>query len=118
MIIMMICITIIAIALAGYFARRALRTEERWIRASLKHAETEIALRISLKNLGKEYEKMKAHSMARCSKCGRIYTWKQVADLGNYYVCENCEAKQRRDRIHNISDRKHVAEEMINTITK
>lgn len=85
--IIMICITIIAIALAGYFARRALRTEERRIRASLKNAETEIALRRSL-------EKIKAHSMARCSKCGRIYTWKQVADHGNYYVCENCEAKQ------------------------
>ena len=26
---------------------------------------------------------IKAHSMARCGKCGRIYTWKQVADLGN-----------------------------------
>jgi predicted RNA-binding Zn-ribbon protein involved in translation (DUF1610 family) len=87
MIIMMICITIIAIALAGYFARRAKLMEKRRIRASLKSAETEIALRRSL-------EKMKAHSMARCSKCGRIYTWKQVADLGNYYVCENCEAKQ------------------------
>lgn len=85
--IIMICITIIAIALAGYFARRALRTEERRIRASLKHAETEIALRRSL-------EKIKAHSVVRCSKCGRLYTWKQVADLGNYYVCENCEAKQ------------------------
>lgn len=85
--IIMICITIIAIALAGYFARRALRTEERRIRASLKSAETEIALRRSL-------EKIKAHSVVRCSKCGRLYTWKQVADLGNYYVCENCEAKQ------------------------
>jgi Flp pilus assembly protein TadB len=72
MIIMMICITIIAIALAGYFARRAKLMEKRKIRASLKSAETEIALRRSLKNLGKEYEKMKAHSMARCSKCGRI----------------------------------------------
>lgn len=99
MIIMMICITIIAIALAGYFARRALRTEERRIRASLKHAETEIALRSTarhIKNLGTAYEKIKAHSLARCSKCGRIYTWKQVVDLGNYYVCENCEAKQRQ----------------------
>lgn len=85
--IIMICITIIAIALAGYFARRALRTEERRIRASLKNAETEIALRRSL-------EKIKAHSVVRCSKCGRLYTWKQVADHGNYYVCENCEAKQ------------------------
>ena len=94
MIIMMICITIIAIALAGYFARRAKLMEKRKIRASLKHAETEIALRRSLKNLGTAYVKIKAHSMARCSKCGRIYTWKQVADLGNYYVCENCEAKQ------------------------
>lgn len=92
----MICIIIIAIALAGYFARRALMTEERRIRASLKNAETEIYLRKSLKNLGKEYEKIKAHSMARCSKCGRLYTWKQVADLGNYYVCENCEAKRSR----------------------
>jgi formylmethanofuran dehydrogenase subunit E len=90
----MICITIIAIALAGYFARRAWRTEGRRIVASLKNAETEIALRRSLKNLGKEYEKIKAHSVVRCSKCGRLYTWKQVADLGNYYVCENCEAKQ------------------------
>ena len=92
--IIMICITIIAIALAGYLARRALRTEGHRIVASLKNAETEISLRRSLKNLGKEYEKIKAHSMARCSKCGRLYTWKQVADLGNYYVCENCEAKQ------------------------
>lgn len=90
----MICITIIAIALAGYFARRAWRNEGHRIRASLKNAETEIALRRSLKNLGKEYEKIRAHSMARCSKCGRLYTWKQVADLGNYYICENCEAKQ------------------------
>jgi len=90
----MICITIIAIALAGYFARRAKLIDKHRIRASLKHAETEIALRRSLKNLGKEYEKIKAHSMARCSKCGRLYTWKQVADLGNYYVCENCEVKQ------------------------
>ena len=92
--IIMICITIIAIALAGYFARRAWIVEKHRILASLKNAETEIALRRSLKNLGKEYEKIKAHSMARCSKCGRLYTWKQVADLGNYYVCENCEAKQ------------------------
>jgi formylmethanofuran dehydrogenase subunit E len=90
----MICITIIAIALAGYFARLAWMIEGHRILSSLKYAETEIALRKSLKNLGKEYEKIKAHSMARCSKCGRIYTWKQVADLGNYYVCENCEAKQ------------------------
>jgi len=87
MIIMMICITIIAIALAGYFARRAKLIDKHRIRASLKHAETEIALRRSL-------EKIKAHSVVRCSKCGRLYTWKQVADLGNYYVCENCEAKQ------------------------
>ena len=85
--IIMICITIIAIALAGYFARRAKLIDKHRIRASLKHAETEIALRRSL-------EKIKAHSMARCGKCGRIYTWKQVADLGNYYVCKNCEAKQ------------------------
>ena len=85
--IIMICITIIAIALAGYFARRAKLIDKHRIRASLKHAETEIALRRSL-------EKIKAHSMARCSKCGRIYTWKQVVDLGNYYVCKNCEAKQ------------------------
>ena len=92
--IIMICTTIIAIALAGYFARRAKLIDKHRIRASLKHAETEIALRRSLKNLGKEYEKIKAHSMARCSKCGRLYTWKQVADLGNYYVCENCEVKQ------------------------
>ena len=92
--IIMICITIIAIALAGYFARRALRTEEHMIVASLKNAATEIALRRSLENLGKEYEKIKAHSMARCGKCGRLYTWKHVADHGNYYVCENCEAKQ------------------------
>jgi hypothetical protein len=41
---MMICITIIAIALAGYFARRAKLMEKRKIRASLKSAETEIAL--------------------------------------------------------------------------
>lgn len=92
--IIMICITIIAIALAGYFARRAKLIDQRKIRASLKSAEIEIALRRSLKNLGKEYEKIKAHSVVRCSKCGRLYTWKQVADLGNYYVCENCEAKQ------------------------
>ena len=92
--IIMICITIIAIALAGCFARRAWIVEKHRIVVSLKNAETEIALRRSLKNLGKEYEKIKAHSMARCSKCGRLYTWKQVADLGNYYVCENCEAKQ------------------------
>ena len=85
--IIMICITIIAIALAGYFARRAKLIDKHRIRASLKHAETEIALRRSL-------EKIKAHSVARCSKCGRLYTWKQVADLGNYYMCENCEAKQ------------------------
>ena len=85
--IIMICVTFIAIALAGYFARRAKLMEKHRIRASLKHAETEIALRRSL-------EKIKAHSMARCGKCGRIYTWKQVADLGNYYVCKNCEAKQ------------------------
>ena len=90
----MICITIIAIALAGYFARRAKLIDQHRIVVSLKNAETEIALRRSLKNLGKEYEKIKAHSMARCSKCGRLYTWKQVADHGNYYVCENCEAKQ------------------------
>jgi len=25
---------------------------------------------------------IKAHSVVRC-KCGRLYTWKQVADLGN-----------------------------------
>jgi predicted RNA-binding Zn-ribbon protein involved in translation (DUF1610 family) len=92
----MICITIIAIALAGYFARRAKLMEKRKIRASLKSAETEIALRRSLKNLGTAYEKIKAHSVARCGKCGRLYTWKQVADLGNYYVCENCEAKRSR----------------------
>jgi formylmethanofuran dehydrogenase subunit E len=90
----MICITIVAIALAGYFARRAKIADQRRIRASLKSIETEIALRRSLKNIGKEYEKIRAHSMARCSKCGRLYTWKQVADLGNYYVCKNCEAKQ------------------------
>lgn len=90
----MICITIVAIALAGYFARRAKLMDQRRIRASLKSAETEIALRRSLKNIGKEYEKIKAHSMARCSKCGRLYTWEQVADHGNYYVCKNCEAKQ------------------------
>ena len=92
--IIMICITIIAIALAGYYARRAKLLDRRRIVASLKYAATEIALRKSIKNLGKQYEKIKAHSMARCSKCGRLYTWKQVADLGNYYVCENCEAKQ------------------------
>ena len=92
--IIMIYITIIAIALAGCFARRAWIVEKHRILASLKNAETEIALRRSLKNLGKEYVKIKAHSVVRCSKCGRLYTWKQVADLGNYYVCENCEAKQ------------------------
>ena len=92
--IIMICITIIAIALAGYFARRAKLIDQHRIVMSLKNAATEIALRRSLENLGKEYEKIKAHSMARCSKCGRLYTWKQVADLGNYYVCKNCEAKQ------------------------
>ena len=92
--IIMICITIIAIALAGYYARRAKLLDRRRIVASLKYAATEIALRKSIKNLGKQYEKIKAHSMARCSKCGRLYTWEQVADLGNYYVCENCEAKQ------------------------
>lgn len=90
----MICIAIVAIALAGYFARRAKLMDQRRIRASLKSAETEIALRRSLKNIGKQYEKIRAHSMARCSKCGRLYTWKQVADHGNYYVCKNCEAKQ------------------------
>jgi len=92
--IIMICVTITAIALAGYFARRAKLIDQHRIVVSLKNAETEIALRKSIKNLGKEYEKIKAHSMARCSKCGRLYTWKKVADLGNYYVCENCEAKQ------------------------
>ena len=92
--IIMICITIVAIALAGYFARRAKIADQRRIKASLKNAETEIALRRSLKNLGKAYEKIKAHSVVRCSKCGRLYTWKQVADHGNYYVCENCEVKQ------------------------
>ena len=92
--IIMICITIIAIAQAGYFARRAKIADQRRIRASLKNAEVEIALRKAIKNLGKEYEKIKAHSVVRCSKCGRLYTWKQVADLGNYYVCKNCEAKQ------------------------
>ena len=92
--IIMICITIIAIALAGYFARQAKLIDQHRIVMSLKNAATEIALRSSLKNVGKEYEKIKAHSMARCSKCGRLYTWKQVADLGNYYVCKNCEAKQ------------------------
>ena len=92
--IIMICITIIAIALAGYFARQAKLIDQHRIVMSLENAATEIALRRSLKNVGKEYEKIKAHSMARCSKCGRLYTWKQVADLGNYYVCENCEAKQ------------------------
>ena len=92
--IIMICITIIAIALAGYYARRAKLLDRRRIVASLKYAATEIALRKSIKNLGKQYEKIKAHSMARCSKCGRLYTWEQVANLGNYYVCENCEAKQ------------------------
>lgn len=90
----MICIIIVAIALAGYFARRAKLMDQRRIRASLKSAETEISLRRSLKNIGKQYEKIRAHSMARCSKCGRLYTWKQVADHGNYYVCKNCEAKQ------------------------
>ena len=85
--IIMICITIIAIALAGYFARRAKLIDKRRIRASLKHAEIEIALRRSL-------EKIKAHSVVRCSKCGRLYTWKQVVNLDNYYVCKNCEAKQ------------------------
>ena len=90
----MICIAIVAIALAGYFARRAKLMDQRRIRASLKSAEVEIALRRSLKNIGKQYEKIRAHSMARCSKCGRLYTWKQVADHGNYYVCENCEVKQ------------------------
>lgn len=90
----MICIIIVAIALAGYFARRAKLADQRRIRASLKSAETEISLRRSLKNIGKQYEKIRAHSMARCSKCGRLYTWKQVADHGNYYVCKNCEAKQ------------------------
>lgn len=92
--IIMICITIIAIALAGYFARRAKLIDQRKIRASLKSAATEIALRRSLKNLGKAYEKIKAHSMARCGKCGRLCTWKQATDLGNYYVCEKCEAKR------------------------
>ena len=92
--IIMICITIIAIALAGYYARRAKLMDQRRIRASLKSIETEISLRRSLKNIGKQYEKIRAHSMARCSKCGRLYTWKQVSDHGNYYVCENCEAKQ------------------------
>ena len=92
--IIMICITIIAIALAGYFARQAKLIDQHRIVMSLENAATEIALRRSLKNLGKEYEKIKAHSMVRCSKCGRLYTWEQVADLGNYYVCENCEAKQ------------------------
>ncbi len=96
MIIMMICITIIAIALAGYFARRAKLIDKRRIRDNWKSTQTEIALRRSLKNLGTAYVKIKAHSLARCSKCGRIYTWKQVVDLGNYYVCKNCEAKQRQ----------------------
>ena len=72
--IIMICITIIAIALAGYFARRAKLIDKHRIRSSWKNAETEIALRRSLKNLGKEYEKIKAHSVVHCSKCGRLYT--------------------------------------------
>ena len=105
--IIMICITIIAIALAGYFARRAKLMEKRKIRASLKSAETEIALRRSLKNLGTAYTnivwRIKAHSVARCGKCGRLYTWKQVADLGNYYVCENCEAKRSRSIVESNS---------------
>ena len=92
--IIMICITIIAIALAGYYARRAKIADQRRIIASLKNAYTEIALRNSLKNIGKQYEKIRAHSMARCGKCGRLNTWEKVADHGDYYVCENCEAKQ------------------------
>jgi len=92
--IIMISITIIAIALAGYFARRAKLIDKHRIVVSLKNAETEIALRKAIKNLGKEYEKIKAHSMARCGKCGRLNTWEKVADHGDYYVCENCEAKQ------------------------
>ena len=92
--IIMICITIVAIALAGYFARRAKIADQRRIRASLKSIETEIALRKAIKNLGNEYEKIKSHSLARCGKCGRLYTWEKVADHGNYYMCENCEVKQ------------------------
>lgn len=90
----MICIAIVAIALAGYFARRANLMDQRRIVASLKNAATEIALRKAIKNLGNEYEKIKSHSLARCGKCGRLYTWKKVADHGNYYMCENCEVKQ------------------------
>jgi hypothetical protein len=26
---------------------------------------------------------IKAHSMARCGKCGRLYTWKQVAEIAS-----------------------------------
>ena len=101
--IIMICITIIAIALAGYFARRAKLIDQHRIVESLKYAATEIALRRSLKNLGTAYEKIKAHSMPRCGKCGRLYTWKQVSDLGNYYVCENCEAKRSRSIVESNS---------------
>ena len=101
--IIMICITIIAIALAGFFARRAWMIERHRILASLKYAETEIALRKALKNLGTAYEKIKAHSVARCGKCGRLYTWRLVADLGYYYVCENCEAKRSRSIVESNS---------------
>jgi hypothetical protein len=41
----MICITIVAIALAGYFARRAKLADQRRKRASLKSSDTEIYLR-------------------------------------------------------------------------
>lgn len=64
--IIMICITIVAIALAGYFARRAKLIDKHRIRASLKHAETEIAYGAKIKIVtGKNGNVQKVYYVAR-----------------------------------------------------
>jgi len=106
MIYIILTVAIIALAMvAGYYARRLRDAMAGWLdcqiawhreMTSVSKASTELnsSLRSALSNIGYEYERIKAHSVVRCAKCGRLNTWKQVADIGNYYVCENCEAKQ------------------------
>ena len=105
-------VAITSVAVAVHYARRCHDLDKRlmdghvtWHRWSTRlnktiaeSRKTQEHLRKALKKLGKEFEQIRAHSVVRCAKCGRIYNWKQVRDLGNYYVCENCEAKQWRER--------------------
>ena len=59
-----------------------------------KQREYIIQLRDGVRQIAAKYEQLSAHSLIRCARCGRMTSHKTVHNTGNYYVCENCEAKQ------------------------